>query len=511
MIQGRISVTKKRNFQSPRKKFIQKRIETPKLNRPDFTVNKSTRRYTELRRKNNHTTNNLKFLLKTNFKFFNFSMNLLNILFISGITTISSTEITCNHGFEYRTENLPSRIIRKFYPGFNTGYRHFQIPKTAPNGHREDDSPLHVVDTNIKDTCKSNVACVSVVRYNHIEWGCTDRATKIYHTCAENFSKLNVPVENGEKYPCTNGQSKKWDGKLAYDEKLPVDKACMEKRYCQNSSITFPYCIPLTNDYPTWACDMYEGFGNIKDIAHNCKHDEKLPNNSTETDFVMKKNYYWMGTENTRYLKKDAHYHEIDRFIHDDSPLLESLPGEFHQPNILVCNTDNCNSDKFVACSFKSTSNHYNLSSFKEAENEVQAQRMGDLNANRIQPNFMACSRDPQTTTKAYFQNVTEILKPIECNSIHKISQSVIVLALIIASVVGLVRWIFVQIKKRFSTTEKLDYEMARSRLSNRQPNPPSWKDQLFESCCLTQRLHNDGTTALFANENHNFEYSRDY
>ena len=130
MIQGRISVTKKRNFQSPRKKFIQKRIETPKLNRPVFTVNKSTRRYTELRRKNNHTTNNLKFLLKTNFKFFNFSMNLLNILFISGITTISSTEITCNHGFEYRTENLPSRIIRKFYPGFNTGYRHFQTPNT---------------------------------------------------------------------------------------------------------------------------------------------------------------------------------------------------------------------------------------------------------------------------------------------------------------------------------------------------------------------------------------------
>ena len=110
-----------------------------------------------------------------------------------------------------------------------------------------------------------------------------------------------------------------------------------------------------------------------------------------------------------------------------------------------------------------------------------------------------------------YFQNVTEILKPIECNSIHKITQSVIVLALIIASVVGLVRWIFVQIQKRFSTTEKLDYEMARSRLSNRQQNPPSWKDQIFESCCLTQRLHNDGTTALFANENHNFEYSRDY
>ena len=210
-----------------------------------------------------------------------------------------------------------------------------------------------------------------------------------------------MPVENGEKYPCTVGQSKKWNGKLADDE-LPEDKDCMKKRYCQNNSITSPYCIPLTNGFPTWACDMYEDFGNTKDIAHNCKHDEKLPNNSTETDFVMKKNYYWMGTENTRYLKKNAHYHEIDRFIHDDSPLLESLPGEFHQPNILVCNTDNCNSDKFVACSFKSTSNHYNLSSFKEAENEVQAQRMGDLNANRIQPNFMACSRDPQTTTKAY-------------------------------------------------------------------------------------------------------------
>ena len=306
------------------------------------------------------------------------------------ITT--ATEITCNHGFE-----------QKYGSSWFSSSRNYV--------HFVDDS--RIPDESISNTCKSKTACVSVVRYNKIELGCTDRATKIYHTCAENFSKLKVPVENGEKYPCTDGKPKKWDGKFAYDEVLPVDKACMEKRYCQNNSITLPYCIPLTNDYPTWACDMFEGFGNSKDIAHNCKDDEKIPKNSTESDFVMKKNYYWMGTENTRYPKKNAQYHELDRFVHANNSLLESLPGEFHQPNILVCDTDKCNSDKFVACSFKSTSNHYNLSSYRELESEVQDQRIADLNANHVMVSFQTCSNNPTPgLPKAYFANVTEFLAP---------------------------------------------------------------------------------------------------
>jgi len=497
MPHSRVSAATKRYFLNPRKKT-------------------ETQKYTELRPKINHN-NKLNSLL--NNKFLKF--NLLNLLLISGITggitTVSSTEITCNHGFEYRGSGIASwPLIQRL--GWNTGYHHFKEPNIDENGKRfkNDTSALHVVDPSIRNTCKSKVACVSVVRYNHVAWGCTDRATKIYHTCAENFSKLKVPDKKGsdgtsDPYPCTEGESKKWDGSL--EEGSMIGKNCMENRYCQNNTITLPYCIPLMHDNPTWVCDMYD-FSDSKDKYHNCEHDKMIPTNSTKSDdekkFVMKKNYYWMGTENTRYLKKNAHFHEVDRFVHEDNSLLESLPGEFHQPNVLVCDTDKCNTDASVVCKFMNTEIHNNFSSFEESEEAVKQERQSDLNANKIYTSFMTCTQDKTTTTKAYYQNFTDIVRPLkeECNSIPTSGEMVVygVIGLIILSAC-----FFLQ-KQCCKDPGEPDYEMAGSGQKHRNPMELSTTQKirklLFRSCCSTQHLHNDGTI-LFAKENHTFEYSR--